>query len=296
MLLLEQYARFMDMSNETNKKVILIEDDADHAELIVDVFQDEEVKNEIVLLRDGQEAVNFFQDTIIGEDHLLSLQIDLVLLDINLPKVPGLKVLKFIRNLPELSLIPIVVLTTSSDSQTIEDVYKYGANGYVTKPISYDDFVGKMKMLKEYWLNTKKLLSQKKAKKGMVLIADDDEVFLRVISSLLRREGYECVCATDAKTVLENMKSCRYDLLVSDINMPGNEELEMIKYLQEVGDAIPVILVTGNPSLHSSIQSIQYPVLAYMFKPFDIDKFLSQVEISVERYRGRVEKIKRKEA
>lgn len=61
MLLLEQYARFMDMSNETNKKVILIEDDADHAELIVDVFQDEEVKNEIVLLRDGQEAVNFFR-------------------------------------------------------------------------------------------------------------------------------------------------------------------------------------------------------------------------------------------
>ncbi|MDR4505706.1 MAG: response regulator [Candidatus Scalindua sp.] len=290
---MKHYAGLVDMLKETKKKVVLIEDDSDHAELIVDVLHDEDVHNEIVLLKDGQKAVNYFQNRGDSENRLLSSQIDLVLLDINLPKVQGLNVLKLIKSLPEFGSVPIVVLTTSSDSHTIERVYRYGANGYVTKPISYDDFVEKIRMLKEYWLNTEKLLSQKKAKKGRVLLADDDEIFLRVTSALLRREGYECVCATDAETVMENLKSCYYDLLISDIYMPGNEELELIKYLQGVGDVIPAILASGNPSIHSSIQSIQYPVLAYMFKPFAFDKFLAQVKISVERYRGRGEKTKR---
>ncbi len=278
------------MLNKTRKKVILIEDDPDHAELVIEVLQDEDVKNEIDLLTYGQEAVNFFQNTEANDVCTLSSQIELVLLDVNLPKVHGIEVLKFIKNSPGFSSMPIVVLTTSSDSVTIESVYKYGANGYVMKPTAYDDFTEKMRMVKEYWLNTKKLLPSKEARKGRVLLADDDEDFLRVTSEILRSEGYDCVCASDAKAVIESMKSCRYDLLVSDINMPGNRELELIKYLQEVGDVIPVILATGNPTLHSSIQSIQYPVLAYMFKPFDFDKFLVQVGISVERYRGRVEK------
>ncbi len=284
--------KVMYMLKEKKRKIILIEDDSDHAELIVDVLQDEDIQNEIVLLKDGQEAVNFFENIDISQRRVQSSQIDLVLLDINLPKIQGQGVLKLIKNSPEFCSIPVVVLTTSGESQTIERVYKCGANGYVIKPISYDGFVEKMRMVKEYWLNTEKLSIKKDAKKGRILLADDDDVFLQVTSHLLQSEGYECLSATDAKTVIEKLKSSHYDLLISDINMPGNKELELIKYLQEVGEVIPVILATGNPAIHSSIQSLHYPVLAYMFKPFAVDKFLAQVEISVERYRGRIKKMR----
>lgn len=106
---------------------------------------------------------------------------------------------------------------------------------------------------------------------GQILIADDDETFLLATADLLRREGYLCNCASDAKTVTEMLRSARYDLLITDINMPGNTNLELIKELSEIVDGMPVILVTGEPSLAHSIQSVQPPVVTCLFKPFDFN-------------------------
>ena len=121
------------------------------------------------------------------------------------------------------------------------------------------------------------------AESGKILIADDDETILQSTADLLRREGYECDCVSDAKSVIEILRSARYDLLISDINMPGNSGLELIKNLPKNAEGMPVILVTGGPLINTEIQSLQPPVVACMRKPIDFDKLLAQVRISIER-------------
>jgi len=114
-----------------------------------------------------------------------------------------------------------------------------------------------------------------------ILIADDEDTFLHSTADLLRREGYECYCASNAIDAAEMLHNDRYDLLISDIKMPGNSQLEFIRELSVISEGMPVILVTAYPSLNSAIQSIQLPVVAYMVKPIDFGQLLTQVQESV---------------
>ena len=119
---------------------------------------------------------------------------------------------------------------------------------------------------------------------GRILIADDEETFRNSIADLLRRGGYQCDCAPDAIVAAELLRSAEYDLLIADIKMQGNFELEFIRALPEIAEGMPVILVTGYPSLRSAIESIQLPVAAYLVKPFEFEELLVQVQISVKNY------------
>ena len=129
------------------KKVLLIEDDPDHAGLIMDVLETENVQKEIILLNDGLEALNYFQK---HGDNGEQIRVNLVILDLNLPKVPGMKVLKFLKQNSKYSSIPVVILSTSSDEKTIEEAYKNGADNYIIKPILYEAFVERVSILKNY--------------------------------------------------------------------------------------------------------------------------------------------------
>ncbi len=136
------------------KKFLLIEDDQDHAELITEVLNDDnasDIKTEVILKKDGQEAMDYFQNGSIdcdGDDAVQS-QIALVILDLNLPKIDGMDVLKFIKKDSKYCSIPVIILSTSPDQKTIDEAYKNGANGYFVKPTTYDDFVEKIKILKK---------------------------------------------------------------------------------------------------------------------------------------------------
>lgn len=133
-----------------SKKILLIEDDPDHAELIIDVLRTENVKKEIILLKDGLEALDYLQKIDIDGNDEIRSQIDLVILDLNLPKVKGMDVLKFLKNNSRYSSIPVVILSTSADHDTIETAYKNGVNSYITKPISYEGFVETIRTLSIY--------------------------------------------------------------------------------------------------------------------------------------------------
>jgi DNA-binding response OmpR family regulator len=136
------------------KKFLLIEDDQDHAELITDVLKEDnatDIKIEVILKKDGQEAMDYFQNgsiDCVGDDAVKS-EISLVILDLNLPKIDGMEVLKFIKKNSKYSSIPVIILSTSPDQKTIDEAYKNGANGYFVKPSTYDDFVEKIKILKK---------------------------------------------------------------------------------------------------------------------------------------------------
>jgi len=119
---------------------------------------------------------------------------------------------------------------------------------------------------------------------GRILLADDEETFLQSTADLLRQNGYQCVCVPDAGMAVEKLRTEDYDLLIADIKMSGNAELELIRDMSHIAEGMPVILVTGYPTVHSAIQSIQLPVIAYLVKPPDFNELLQCVRISVERY------------
>ncbi len=129
-------------------KILLIEDDPDHADLITDVLKTENINKEVVLMKDGREAINYLQKTPINGDDKIQSQIYLIILDLNLPKVPGMDVLKFIKQNSKYCSIPVVILSTSSDHKTLGEAYKSGANVYITKPLTQEDFVDKITMIR----------------------------------------------------------------------------------------------------------------------------------------------------
>ena len=133
--------------NLKKEKILLVEDDPDHAGLIMDVLETENVQNEIILLNDGLEALNYFQKY--GENGE-QIRVNLVILDLNLPKVHGIDVLKILKQNSKYSSIPVVILSTSSDEKTIEEAYKNGADNYIVKPILYEAFVERVSILKNY--------------------------------------------------------------------------------------------------------------------------------------------------
>jgi DNA-binding response OmpR family regulator len=120
-----------------------------------------------------------------------------------------------------------------------------------------------------------------------ILIADDETTFLKATADLLRLRGYECHCVTNADEVLASLDQQPWDLLISDIRMPGNARLELVRRLQALGAGLPVILVTGYPSIESAIESLNLPVVGYLVKPFDYDQLLALVEKQVSRARVR---------
>ena len=120
--------------NLKKEKILLVEDDPDHAELIMEVLETENVQKEIILLQDGLEALNYFQKY--GENGA-QIRVNLIILDLNLPKVHGMDVLKILKQNSRFSSIPVAILSTSSDDETIEEVYKNGADNYIFQNLLY---------------------------------------------------------------------------------------------------------------------------------------------------------------
>jgi DNA-binding response OmpR family regulator len=118
-----------------------------------------------------------------------------------------------------------------------------------------------------------------------VLIADDEELFLLATADLLRSEGYAVDCARDGVEAARLLGEHRYDLLISDIRMPGNAGLGLIQDLPEPNRDLPVILMTGYPSADTAIQAINRSVLAYLVKPMEFAELKAQVERAVAQRR-----------
>jgi len=125
--------------------IVLVEDNPDDEALTLRALKKQKIANEIVVLRDGVEAVNFLLSP---ESPLPSL----VLLDLKLPKLDGLQVLKRLRAEARTQLLPIVVLTSSDEDRDVIDGYRLGANSYIRKPVDFTQFSEAVAQLGLYWL------------------------------------------------------------------------------------------------------------------------------------------------
>ena len=132
--------------------ILLIEDNADHAELIRRSFREHHVANQLVHLEDGESALDYLHHKGKYRDQNDYPSPDLILLDLRLPKVDGLEVLKTIKSCPVHQSIPVVILTTSQVDQDISRVYQYHANSYLVKPVDFYQFSALIRDLGYYWL------------------------------------------------------------------------------------------------------------------------------------------------
>jgi len=135
-----------------DKRIILVEDDPDHADLIKEVLEGEFNERDIVLVRDGQEAIEYFQEfNVRSNGQVVKDIIKMIIIDLNLPKICGMEVLKYLKKDSNYNQVPVAILSSSADERSISDAYENGAVKYVTKPVSYEEFVTKLEGLKEYY-------------------------------------------------------------------------------------------------------------------------------------------------
>ncbi|MBC8265104.1 MAG: response regulator, partial [Anaerolineales bacterium] len=129
--------------------ILLVEDNPDHVELIIRVLQDNNVLNEVYVVTNGEDALDFLYQRGAYAD---ARRPGLILLDIKLPRVDGIEVLRQIKADAKLKAIPVVMLTTSAGEREMVESYHYGANSYIVKPVDFEQFVKAIKELKLYWL------------------------------------------------------------------------------------------------------------------------------------------------
>ncbi|HXN65522.1 MAG TPA: response regulator [Candidatus Acidoferrales bacterium] len=135
-----------------NSVILLVEDNADDEDLTLRALKKNNITNEVVVVRDGAEALDYLFGTgaYTGRDTAVLPQV--VLLDLKLPKVDGLEVLNRLRNDKRTKLLPVVILTSSVEEQDLLRGYDLGANSYVRKPVDFGQFTEAVRNLGLYWL------------------------------------------------------------------------------------------------------------------------------------------------
>lgn len=132
--------------------ILLVEDNSDDEALTIRALEKNNIGNKMVVARDGVEALDFLFGTGAYEVRDLSVMPQLILLDLKLPKLDGLEVLRRIRGDESTRLLPVVVLTSSNEEQDRISSYGLGANSYVRKPVDFNEFVAGVRQLGLYWL------------------------------------------------------------------------------------------------------------------------------------------------
>ena len=137
----------------SDKLILVVEDNPDHLELTVLTLEESGVRAEIAVARDGVEALDYLfgQGQHAGRD--TQRQPAFILLDMKLPKLSGLDVLRSVRSNPLTTLMPVIMLTSSSEHSDMAACYQSGANSFVRKPVDFIDFTEKLNRLQAYWLD-----------------------------------------------------------------------------------------------------------------------------------------------
>ena len=129
--------------------ILLVEDNEGDIVLTKETFLDARIKNKVSIVRDGEEAINFLNNKVANEIELLP---DLILLDINLPKIDGKEVLHYIKNNDLLKKIPVVILTTSSSETDMKAAYEYDANCFISKPVDFEKLFSVFRLIDDFWI------------------------------------------------------------------------------------------------------------------------------------------------
>lgn|SRR3989338_2347309 len=140
------------MKHENFVDILLVEDNANDAELTLIALQEENLANNIIWLKDGSEALDFIFAEGRYADRKLNNQPKIILLDLKMPKIGGIEVLKKIRGDERTKSIPVAIMTSSKEEKDIIESYELGVNSYIVKPVDFEKFTQTVKDIGLYWL------------------------------------------------------------------------------------------------------------------------------------------------
>jgi two-component system response regulator len=152
------------MTPVDNKTILLVEDSPDDVKLTLRAFKRSNILNPIIVVRDGIEALDFLFARGAHSERADKPLPTLIVLDLKLPKLDGMGVLKAIRAEERTKLIPVVILTSSKEEEDVISCYSLGANSYVRKPVDFAEFMAAAKLIGIYWLMTNQPLPEQTTK------------------------------------------------------------------------------------------------------------------------------------
>ena len=132
--------------------ILLVEDNPDDVILAKRALKDANIANEVIIARDGVEALEYLRGEGAHEGRDTSIMPEVILLDLKMPRMGGLELLKIIRSEEGTKLLPVVILTSSKEERDVMKSYSLGANSYIQKPVDFDQFAAAVKQLGLYWL------------------------------------------------------------------------------------------------------------------------------------------------
>lgn len=182
-------------------------------------------------------------------------EIDLIISEIDLPDSDGFHFLKFLKNKNKFRNIPVMICSSLNNYWTLMKCINLGAIDYLIKPVD------KVKLIEK--IDT--LINKKTSK---VLIIDDEQVILNVLSKILECLNYEVLCAHSAEEALELINSVDLDFVISDIDLPGINGLELLKIIKNKVEQLPVLMITGNSIEFPEENAIAAGADGYIEKPF----------------------------
>jgi CheY-like chemotaxis protein len=137
---------------ESDKIILLVEDNPDDEALTLRALKKNNIQNEVVVARDGVEALDYLFGIGIHSGRNTRIQPQIILLDLKLPRIDGLEVLRQLRADQRTALLPVAILTTSNEERDILSSYQLGANSYIRKPVDFEQFMEAVRQLGLYWL------------------------------------------------------------------------------------------------------------------------------------------------
>ncbi len=140
------------MENFIETEILIVEDNDNDAEMALRAFKKNNLTNNIYVVGDGEEALNFIYAKGKFKERINSANPKIILLDLKLPKISGLEVLRKIKSDPDKKAIPVIILTSSKEESDMIKSYQLGVNSYIVKPVDFDKFVDALRDLGFYWL------------------------------------------------------------------------------------------------------------------------------------------------
>ncbi len=269
-------------------KILLVEDNPGDIELTLVCFEEARLINTLTVIRDGQQAIDFFER---GENLP-----DIVLLDINLPKVDGLEILNKIRTKSNSKNIPVIMLTSSESKSDILKSHDQKANNYIVKPIGFDNFHQVIKTLEMFCLTVLKS-TQPISNEGIktmrsieILLVEDNLGDVELTKEALNegKINNKLNVVNDGEMALEYVykrgvyqDATTPDIILLDLNLPKYDGREVLQQLKSdpATKHIPIIILSSSEAAHDIQQSYDLHANCFVTKPIQLDDFIKVVQM-----------------
>jgi response regulator RpfG family c-di-GMP phosphodiesterase len=211
------------------------------------------------------------QDGRQGLDIALTEPFDLIISDVEMPNMDGYQFCREIKKHPQTRGTPVIILSSLDADKDIDNGFQVGASAYVSKATAQKDLEGTIaRVLEAHSFHRDRL----------ILVVDDSLTIRKMVQKGLEETGFQVVAAENGQAALNILEACRPDLILSDIDMPVMNGVDLCKSIQTLGDlaAIPFIIMSANNDRSMMRRSLEWGAAAYLVKPFNLEQLVITVE------------------